>query len=128
MRRLLTLLPLVALLIPATATAEDAWLTQAVEALRWPDAEQVSVQLEAGDKVVVIYRTESLVRVRKDQDDKFGWVPQDALTDQAPAAAVETALDAWEVPDMPDLELPKLGEKREATPMTAPTPAAPAGE
>ena len=124
MPRLLSLLPLAALLLPSLAFAEDAWLTQEVQALPWPDAEKVSVALEAGDKVVVIYRMEELVRVRK--DDSYGWVPQAILSDQDPTPAVEDVMDAWDVPDMPTLELPTLGSGPKLTPSLDASPAAPA--
>jgi hypothetical protein len=76
------LLPLALLLVPGLARAEDAWLVRAVEARRWPDAPAISLSLATGDKVAVLYRADGLVRVRK--ETSYGWVPEDALTSQAP--------------------------------------------
>jgi hypothetical protein len=90
------LLPLALLLLPGLAQAEDAWLVRAVEAQRWPDAPTISLSLAAGDKVAVLYRADGLVRVRKEA--KYGWVPEDALRSEAPAAPVEPGGEEGTVP------------------------------
>ncbi|MFH1467941.1 MAG: SH3 domain-containing protein [Pseudomonadota bacterium] len=85
----LRLLPLLLLLVPGLAWAEDAWVLRAIEAQRWPDAPKVSMSLAAGDQVTVIYRDAGLTRVRK--EGKYGWVPDDALSSAAPVVAGEEA-------------------------------------
>lgn len=122
MSRPLTLL-LAALLLPSTAMAEDAWALRDVEALRWPDAEQTSVELEQGDKVTVVYRTDGMVRVRYGAE--FGWVPADALGDQDPEPTADAA-DPWDIPDMPTLDIPGLGKAPKVSPAPDAAPAAPA--
>lgn len=108
------------LLFPGLARAEDAWLVRAVEAVRWPDAPQVSVTLAEGDQVAVVYRMDGLVRVRK--EDRYGWVPADALAAEAPAAAAPPEAPAdLELPPMPALQIPGLGT-RPATKPTGTTP------
>ncbi len=114
---------LIALMLPATAVAEDAWATRDAQALRWPDAEQTSLDLESGDKVTVVYRADGMVRVRKGAD--FGWVPEDALTDQDPTPE-PAAADPWEIPDMPSLEIPGRGKAPAVAPAPDAAPAAPA--
>ena len=104
MSRSRTLLALILLALPSLAAAEDAWLQTDIQALRWPDAQNISARLQEGDQVVVIYRTEDLVRIRKGSD--FGWVPPSALSDQDPEAEpLEEALE----PDAeaPDAEAPE---------------------
>jgi hypothetical protein len=133
MSRSLPLSITLALLLPASAAAEDAWMQRSMDALRWPDAEQVSTQLEEGAQVTVVYRAEGMVRVRSGAD--FGWVPEDALLDADPGPAAE-ASDPWDIPEVPSLEIPGLGKaprvepKLDAAPAapTAPAPEAPASE
>jgi hypothetical protein len=115
---------LIALLLPASAWAEDAWTTRDAPALRWPDAEKVSLQLEAGDKVTVVYRADGLVRVRKGSE--FGWVPEDALTAQDPTPTAEDAVGAWDLPEMPSFDMPTLGGGPRIAPKLDAAPAAPA--
>ena len=79
-------------LFGALAFADDAWLTRDVELLRWPDQaedrEIVVAEGASGDKVEILFRDAELVRVRKGGD--FGWVPVDALTEEAPEASATT--------------------------------------
>ncbi len=112
-----------ALLIPSVAQAEDAWILEDIEALRWPDAEQVSVVLEPGDKVTVVYKADGMVRVRKGAE--FGWVPEAKLgdSDPSPAAAED---DPWAIPDMPTLDIPGLDAEPAAEPAPEAAPEAPA--
>ena len=121
-RSLTSSLLLAALWLPTTVQAEDAWTTREAEALRWPDAEQISLELEQGDRVTVVYRADGMVRVRK--DDAFGWVPDEALTDQDPAPAA-SADDPWELPEMPAFDMPSLSDGPMITPRLDPAPAAP---
>ncbi len=78
-------------LIGAFAFADDAWLTRDVELLRWPDhaegREIVVSEAATGDKVEILFRDTELIRVRKGGD--FGWVPVDALTEEAPEASAD---------------------------------------
>jgi hypothetical protein len=115
---------LIALLLPASALAEDAWTTQGADALRWPDAEKISLVLEAGDQVTVVYRADGMVRVRK--GGEFGWVPEDTLTDADPTPATDDAAGAWDLPDMPSFDMPTLGSGPKLTPKLDAAPAAPA--
>ncbi len=125
-RPLSLLLPFAALLLPSLAMAENAWLTREVEALRWPDAENVTVKLDSGDQVTVIYRLDDLVRVRK--DDRHGWVPQDALSLTNPEPVDATETDAWEIPDMPSLDIPGLGSTSSPSPEPETAPTEPAAQ
>ena len=53
----------------------------------------------------MVYRLEGLVRVRK--EDRYGWVPSDALSADAPAAEVPTAPPPdLTLPPMPALDFP----------------------
>lgn len=77
------------LLLLSTAFAEDAWLTDPVDMVRWPDGEAVTVKtLTSGAKVEILVQDEGaeLVRVRSGID--FGWVPADTLTTEQPEDAV----------------------------------------
>ncbi len=121
MHRFLSILAL-ALLPPASALAEQAWTTGELEAKRWPDAELVSLTLEAGEQVTVVYKAEGLVRVRK--GTSFGWVPEAALTDQDPNPAAP-ADDPWAIPDLPTLEIPGPGKAPMIAPKVDMAPAAP---
>jgi len=112
-----------AFLLPSVALAEDAWVQRDAEALRWPDAEQISLELELGDKVTVVYRADDMVRVRKGAE--FGWLPADSLGDQDPTPA-PAADDPWEIPDMPNLDIPGLGKAPQVAPKIDAAPAAPA--
>ncbi|MBN1336474.1 MAG: hypothetical protein JXB39_10980 [Deltaproteobacteria bacterium] len=97
MRRVAFLL--FALVLPGVAAAEDAWTTRAVDALRWPGQEVVSVRLEAGSRVVVVVRDDTMVRVRHEAD--YGWVPLDALSAEPPA---DLPPEAPAAPDDPPAE------------------------
>jgi hypothetical protein len=66
------------------AFAETMWAAAPAEGVRWPEVTAVSVHLAAGDEVDVLVKKGDLARVRKGTD--FGWVPQSALTAEAPAA------------------------------------------
>jgi hypothetical protein len=109
---------LCALLLPGIASAEKAWALEDVEALRWPDAPQVSLVLEPGDEVTVVYRDEAMVRVRKGSD--FGWVAATALGETNPEPDAE---DPWAIPDLPTLDIPGL--PRSEPEAQADTPAEP---
>ncbi len=122
MRSTPTLLFTIIALLPSLAQAEDAWTLRAVEALRWPDAEPISLQLEQGDKVTVVYRLDPLVRVRK--DDAFGWVPQEALSSEDPSPAPATSDQPWSL-DGPSLDFTRLGSDSTIK-LTAPASAEPA--
>ncbi len=80
-------------LFGALALADDAWLIQDVDLLRWPDPsesrEVVVAEGLTGDKVEILFRDTDLIRVRKGGD--FGWVPASALTETAPE---DTAAEA----------------------------------
>ncbi len=111
-----------AFLLPSLAQAEDAWALRDAQALRWPDAEQISVELDQGEKVTVVYRDDGMVRVRKGAE--FGWVPADALGDQDPKPSA-TSDDPWEIPDMPTLDIPGLGKAPAIEPPLDAAPASP---
>ena len=86
--------------------AEDAWVIEPQQALRWPDAELVSLTLEAADQVVVVYRLESLTRVRKGAD--YGWVPDTALAAVNPKGEEPTVQEPWSLDTPPTLDLSDL--------------------
>lgn len=115
---------LIALLLPASALAEDAWTTEGADALRWPDAETISLVLEAGDQVTVVYRADGMVRVRK--GGEFGWIPEATLTDLDPSPTAEDEVGAWDLPDMPSFDMPTLGGGPKVAPKLDAAPAAPA--
>lgn len=74
----------------SAAQAEDAWVKDAVDAVRWPEATEVVLHLDAGTKVAVVFRENEKVRIRHEQD--YVWVPQAALSATDPAAVVEPAV------------------------------------
>ena len=73
--------------LASSALAEDAWTTSAVDGARWLDSEAVSVSIEEGTKVTVIYREGDQARVLHGLD--FGWVPANTLASSDPAALPE---------------------------------------
>jgi hypothetical protein len=84
------------------AFAEDAWVVNATELVRWPETVTPNApvrSLEVNDKVEVVLRDGAQVRVRKGID--FGWVPATALTDKEPVVETPPALELT-----PGLELP----------------------
>jgi hypothetical protein len=114
---------LCALLLPGVASAEKAWALEDVEALRWPDAQQVSLVLEPGDEVTVVYRDEAMVRVRKGSE--FGWVSAALLGDSNPEPDAE---DPWAIPDLPALDIPGLPPAQPTEEAEPEAPAEPAAE
>jgi hypothetical protein len=77
----------------STAFAQDAWLTDTHDLVRWPDGEPVMVKsLTDGAKVEIVFEDEELglTRVRSGLD--FGWVPSATLTTEAPEGAVPGGL------------------------------------
>lgn len=100
MRRLLAVL--FALLVSGTVQAEEMWAVRSVDALRWPDAKPVVFLMASGEKVEVVTRKDSMVRVRV--KDSFGWVPQDALSATEPSALPEVPSPLGLPPMEPPIE------------------------
>lgn len=66
----------------ALARAETLWVSSPTDGVRWADNKAVSLHLQAGDEVEVVYRDGAKVRVRKGVE--FGWVDASALTSVQP--------------------------------------------
>ena len=117
-RSSLAALLLASSLFSSSALAEDAWVLEPQQALRWPDTQVVSLSLEAADQVVVVYRLESLTRVRKGGD--YGGVPDTALSAVNPKGDEPTVQEPWSLPtlDLPELQIPPASD-------VAPEPSAP---
>jgi hypothetical protein len=76
------------LLLLSLAFAQDpeqAWLVEDATALRFPDAEVPGPELDANERVTVLFREGDLVRVRA--GDEYGWVPSAKITTTAPEGA-----------------------------------------
>lgn len=78
--------------LTSTEKAPTHWLSRAVPLLRWPDGQGTVAMLDAGQPVTIILTDKDQVRIR--HGTNYGWVPLDAVTDQAPEAADDAADDA----------------------------------
>ena len=77
------------LLLLSTAFAQEAWLTEPVDLVRWPDGEPITVKaLKSGSKVEILVQDEGADLVRVRSGIEFGWVPAGALTLEQPEDAV----------------------------------------
>lgn len=82
------------LLVASAADAQDnesAWLVEDQSSVRFSDGDIKGARFETGTKVTIVFREGELVRIKG--DDGFGWVPQTAITTEAPAGDDELDLD-----------------------------------
>lgn len=68
--------------------AESRWVVSAVTADRFPDAAGGGPALAVGDRVELIVEENGRARVKL--GDRYGWVPAEALTSEAPAPVTAT--------------------------------------
>lgn len=75
---------------PAAPKGPVMYAVSDVVSTRFPDAETAGPELTAGDEVVVLIAEEGRIRFKRGAS--YGWVPAEALTDQAPEAAAPSSL------------------------------------
>ncbi len=63
------------------------------------DTEAAGAKLGAGDAVTVLFREDGMVRVRK--GDVYGWVPEAAVTTEAPPTPTPTINTPITIPAFP---------------------------
>lgn len=132
-------------ILSAPALAEKAWTVEAVQGTRWPEAADpevsesaegepaepvavnpVTLELEPGAEVEVVYRTEDRVRVFVGGD--FGWVPEGALTTESPVESdtgnpeARSIDDEGTAPESPEAD-ETAGAGPEPRPAAEPAPA-----
>lgn len=64
---------------------QQAWLLEATPSQRFPEGEVEGPEFEADERITVLYIEPERVRVRR--GSRYGWVPADALTAEAPEGA-----------------------------------------
>jgi hypothetical protein len=64
-----------------------AWTTREVPLHRWVDADLTIATVDPGSRVEVLTTDGQQTRIRRGID--FGWIPSDALTQEAPAGAID---------------------------------------
>ncbi len=79
-----------ATVVSGRALADTVWAAEDVVAQRWVDDADVTVgTVEQGARLDVVYREAGWVRVRIAALDRFGWLPETAVTTVEPEAPVE---------------------------------------